>query len=125
MKIYIASCESVASGVKNNRKWNIYAITTQDGKRLKTFEGKYGAMIEQEVEVEIEERPSKKVNPNTNQPYTDFWIVEPKKAQMNLNDIFAILADYRERLEALEKGQGANLAQAIKEAKKDEPLPPF
>ena len=75
MKIYIASCVAGKSGVKDNRKWQMYKITGGDG-RIYTSFSDYAPFVGQEVEREV-----------VNKPWTDqqgqqrdgWTILEPKK----------------------------------------------
>lgn len=103
-KIYIASCQPVKSGKKKNGEdWTIYEVKTPEGKRYSTFEEKYMALVGQEVEVEIEERESDKINPKTNKPYINWNIVEGKRKPKGDKEQ---LDRIERKLDALMKFQG-------------------
>lgn len=74
-KIYIADVIPVKSGEKNGRKWNLYNVVDQKGTKYTTFEAKYGGMVGQEVEVEVEQ---KQVERN-GKTYINLAIVEPQR----------------------------------------------
>ena len=78
MKIFISACQPVKSGVKNGKNWTLYTILDPKGVRYSTFEAKYVGMVGQDIEVDVQESPSKTVNPKTGEPYTNRTIVEPK-----------------------------------------------
>lgn len=124
-KIYIADCQIVKTGETDGREWTLYSISDPKGVRYSTFEAKYSAMVGQEVEVTVEERLSTKINPKTNEPYKNLTIIEPRKVEVSKDDILAMINDLRERVEELEKGQGASLVKVVKELKQNGELPPF
>ncbi len=80
MKIYISSCTEFKRGKKKDgTDWVLYYVKDPKNVQYSTFEEKYAAMVGQEVEVEIEEKPSDKVNPNTGKPYINRNILEAGK----------------------------------------------
>lgn len=80
MKLYIASVQPVKSGIKDGRKWTLYHVVDPQGTRYATFNEKYVGMVGQEVDVQIEERASDKVNPQTGQPYINRTILEQRRS---------------------------------------------
>lgn len=89
-KIYISSCVELKRGKHpDNSPWTLFKITDPQGMQYSTFEPKYLGMVGQEVDVKIEQKPSKKINPNTGKPYLNLYIVEPKLARPDRSDEFA------------------------------------
>lgn len=116
IKIYIADVLEVKSGHGKFGKWTLYHVISQDNKKYSTFEGKYVSLKGQEVEVMVEEKEVEK----NGQTYKNLTIIEPKKQQANLNDVWFAINDLRDRVEALEKGRGADLGATMREIKKDD-----
>ena len=74
-KIYIAACEKIKEGFgSGGKRWELYRITDQTGKKYSTFDGKYMGLVEQEVEVDIETKTTEK----NGKTYTNHTIVEKK-----------------------------------------------
>ena len=103
-KIYIASCQEFKRGKKKDGSdWVLYHIKDPKGIQYSTFEEKYSAMVGQEVEVEVEETRSEKINPKTNGPYINRNIVEGKRKKGNDNEQ---LSRIERKLDALMHFQG-------------------
>ena len=111
-KIYITSVTEGKKGInKFGKPWQMYLVTDQQGNRYSTFEGRYSTLIDQEVDVIVEEKiigDKKYLN-----------IVEPKREQVNMGDIWFAINELRDRVEALENGKGAALGATMRELKKE------
>lgn len=98
-EISVNEVKVVKNGVgPGGKPWTLYHVVAVDGIRYSTFEEKYLDAIGKKIVVNVESKPSTKLNPNTGKPYLNWSIVEPKKGAMS-PEITTKLFDKLERIE--------------------------
>lgn len=117
-KLYIASCQPFRSGVKDGRNWTLYHVTDPKGLRYGTFNPKYVGMVGMEVDVEVEEKSSDKVNPKTGQPYINRNIIEPKGNNASNAGLGFVIAELKALRAIVEETHKAVMELVV------EPTPP-
>lgn len=76
----VSSVEPIKSGPGKFGQWTLYRITTEDGKKITTFDSEWMNKVGQAVVAEVEEVLSDKKDKQGN-PYKNLRIVDPKKKE--------------------------------------------
>lgn len=92
LKQFVVKSVETKSGISNGKEWKFYIVNSDEGAKYQTNNPEWLNKVGQAMQVEIEQRPSKKLDMN-GQPYINLVIVEPKQYQPKGGDI--ILAELK------------------------------
>lgn len=73
--------ETPVHGVSKAGAWTLYNVIGDDGIKYGTFEAYYKDYIGKKIVLDVEEKDGKKINPATNKPYRNWYIIEKKESK--------------------------------------------